>query len=75
MNFLDCAYDILKKADMPLHYTEITRRALAGEGDPEGVSGQPATGWKAVDGWFFWKYEHPKSGEWRAIDDLRAGRD
>lgn len=29
MNFLDCAYDILKKADNPLHYTEITRRALA----------------------------------------------
>ena len=29
MNFLDCAYDILKKANNPLHYTEITRRALA----------------------------------------------
>ncbi|MCB9098372.1 MAG: restriction endonuclease [Anaerolineales bacterium] len=29
INFLDCAYEILKKSDTPLHYTEITNRALA----------------------------------------------
>ena len=42
-------------------------------GSPSGA-GKAATGWKAVDGWFFWKYEHPDTGEWRAIDDLRAGK-
>lgn len=29
MNFLDAAYTILKQSDIPLHYAEITRRAIA----------------------------------------------
>jgi hypothetical protein len=29
MNFLDAAYEVLKQAGRPLHYSEMTSRALA----------------------------------------------
>lgn len=29
MNFLDAAYQILKEAGQPLHYTEIAQQALS----------------------------------------------
>ena len=38
---------------------------------PSGA-GKGATGWKAVDGWMFWKYEHSISGKLRPIDDIRG---
>lgn len=46
MNFLDAAYEILKQAGKPLHYIEITNRALsAGLLDTKGqtpfIGGQP----------------------------------
>ena len=31
MNFLDAAFEILKQANTPLHYTEIARRAMSRE--------------------------------------------
>lgn len=37
---------------------------------PSGA-GQAATGWKSCNGWTLWRYQHPKTGEWRAIDDLK----
>ncbi len=30
-----------------------------------------ATQWKSCNGWTFWRFEHPKTGEWVAIDVLR----
>jgi restriction system protein len=38
---------------------------------PSGA-GQTATGWKSCNGWSFWKYQHPETGEWRLIKELRA---
>jgi restriction system protein len=38
---------------------------------PSGA-GKAASGWKACDGWRFWRYQHPETGEWRAIDELRV---
>jgi restriction system protein len=40
---------------------------------PSGA-GQVAAGWKSCNGWIFWRYQHPKTGEWRTIDELRANR-
>jgi hypothetical protein len=34
-------------------------------------AGQVAAGWKSCNGWRFWQYWEPGSGEWRAIDALR----
>lgn len=31
-----------------------------------------ATDWKQVNGWMFWKYEDPESGEWEYISKLRG---
>lgn len=31
-----------------------------------------ATEWKQVNGWKFWKYEDPESGEWEYISELRG---
>ncbi len=45
MNFLDAAYEILKKADKPLHYIEITNRALsAGLLDTKGQTPEASMG-------------------------------
>ena len=30
------------------------------------------TGWMACNGWIFWQYQDPKSGEWHMIDQLRG---
>ena len=30
-----------------------------------------ATQWKTCNGWTFWRYQHPQTGEWQAIDRLR----
>lgn len=37
---------------------------------------QAASGWKSCNGWTFWRYQHPETGVWRVIDELRvkAGR-
>ncbi len=37
---------------------------------PSGA-GQAASGWKSCNGWTFWRYQHPETGEWRAINELR----
>jgi restriction system protein len=37
---------------------------------PSGA-GQVATGWKSCNGWTFWRYQHPETGEWRTINELR----
>ena len=39
---------------------------------PSGA-GQAAAGWKSCNGWTFWQYRHPGTGEWRPINELRAG--
>ena len=31
-----------------------------------------ATEWKQVNGWKFWKYEDPETGEWEYISKLRG---
>lgn len=38
---------------------------------PSGA-GQAAAGWKSCNGWTFWRYQYPETGEWRAIDELRV---
>lgn len=38
------------------------------------AAGRAASGWKACGGWTFWRYRHPGTGEWRAIDELRGER-
>ena len=35
------------------------------------TAGKEASGWKACNGWKYWQYEDPISGEWRLIDELR----
>ena len=35
------------------------------------AAGQAATGWKSCNGWTFWRYRDPGTGDWRAINDLR----
>jgi hypothetical protein len=37
---------------------------------PSGA-GQIAAGWKSCNGWTFWQYQHPETGEWRLINELR----
>ena len=39
-------------------------------GTPSGA-GKAITGWKAVDGWMFWRFQNPNTGEWHQIDILR----
>lgn len=38
---------------------------------PSGAAKAVATHWKQVNGWRFWKYNDPKTGEWEYIDNLR----
>jgi hypothetical protein len=38
---------------------------------PSGA-GQVASGWKSCNGWTFWRYQHPETGESHAIDELRG---
>ena len=35
------------------------------------AAGKAATGWKSCNGWTFWRYLHPETGEWRAIKEMR----
>jgi restriction system protein len=35
------------------------------------AAGKVATGWKAVNGWSFWKYKDPQTGQWQPIDGIR----
>ncbi len=37
---------------------------------PSGA-GKVASGWKSVNGWIFWRYLHPETNEWQAIQALR----
>ncbi len=37
---------------------------------PSGA-GKAATGWQSCDGWMFWKYQRPDSGNWEAINEIR----
>jgi restriction system protein len=37
---------------------------------PSGA-GRVASGWKACDGWYFWRYQHSETGEWQVINELR----
>jgi hypothetical protein len=39
-------------------------------GSPSGA-GKAVTDWKAVDGWVFWRFQSPNTGEWHKIDILR----
>ena len=34
---------------------------------------EDATGWKTANGWRYWQYQHPETGEWIIIADLRRG--
>jgi restriction system protein len=47
------------------HYAGIEYRSPSG-------AGQAAAGWKSCNGWTFWHYCHPRTGDWRAIDELRG---
>lgn len=38
---------------------------------PSGAAKAIATDWKEVNGWKFWRYENPESGEWKFISKLR----
>ncbi len=35
------------------------------------AAGRAASGWKSCNGWTFWRYCHPETDEWRAVDELR----
>lgn len=35
-------------------------------------AGQVATGWKSCNGWSVWRYQHPETGEWRSIHELKS---
>ncbi len=35
------------------------------------ASGMIASGWKSTNGWTYWLYQDPESGEWRPIAELR----
>jgi restriction system protein len=48
-----------------------TRYAGVKYRSPSGA-GQAASGWKSCNGWTFWRYRHPETDEWRAIDELRG---
>jgi restriction system protein len=37
---------------------------------PSGA-GKVATGWKSANGWTLWRFQHPETGEWRTIQELR----
>lgn len=62
------------------HAPEITAQLLDSAGlmiyagqqynSPSGA-GKAASGWKSTNGWTFWRYQHPETGEWRPIDELR----
>jgi restriction system protein len=56
-----------------LDATGRTRYAGEEYRSPSGA-GQVASGWKSCNGWTFWRYQHPDTGEWRAIDELRGGK-
>lgn len=34
-------------------------------------AGVKATGWKTCNGWVFWSYQDPETGEWALLDTLR----
>jgi restriction system protein len=38
---------------------------------PSGA-GKAASGWKSTNGWTFWRYQRPDTGEWQAIQTIRA---
>jgi hypothetical protein len=40
--------------------------------DSPSGAGKAVTGWKAVDGWMFWWFQDPGTGEWVKIDRLRG---
>ncbi len=40
---------------------------------PSSAAKAIAADWKEVNGWKFWKYENPESGEWEYISNLREG--
>jgi hypothetical protein len=46
------------------HYSGVEYRSPSG-------AGRAASGWKSCNGWTFWRYRHPDTGEWRVIDELR----
>jgi restriction system protein len=54
-----------------LDATGRTRYAGIEYRSPSGA-GQAASGWKSCNGWTFWHYRHPRTGDWRAIDELRG---
>jgi len=37
---------------------------------PSGA-GQDASGWKSCNGWTYWRYQHPHTGAWHTIQELR----
>lgn len=37
------------------------------------TAAKEATGWKEANGWRYWQYQHPETGEWQFIDELRRG--
>ncbi len=39
---------------------------------PSGAAKAIAISWREVNGWKFWKYKNPESGEWEYISSLRA---
>jgi restriction system protein len=57
----------LLDADGRTRYAGVEYRSPSG-------AGQVASGWKSCNGWTFWRFRHPDSGEWRAIDELRGER-
>ncbi len=39
---------------------------------PSGAAKAVAVGWKAVNGWEFWKYQNPVTKKWEKIGELKA---
>ena len=39
------------------------------------TAGQDASGWKACNGWKYWQFKDPTSGQWQLIDVLREKKD
>ncbi len=37
------------------------------------TAARDASGWKSANGWRYWQYQHPATGEWQVIEELRRG--
>lgn len=66
----------LSAHEQVFHAELLSTKGQVRLGDAEYASpskaAQIATQWKSCNGWTLWHYQHPLTGEWRTIDELRS---